>query len=315
VSKKPKESSSQIPNPLCEVFGYPTDIIDSDIIRQRTAKLCPFGNGRSIHCTKSKAEDPIGVCSIIRNGIITITCPIRFRQKWLIGNHAAAFFFPGISNPDFRVLTEVKLDDAYGNRVGNIDVVVVRLEQGKIVDYGALEIQGTYISGNVTKPFRQYMQNQVANAEMTWTNKGAPRADYLSSSRKRLAPQLRYKGYILNRWGRKLAVVVDRPFFNELRRITPFEMLLDSANAEIAWFVYELQRQSPEAPYELTLVGTVFSDFAKTLERINTPIVGNEQDFVRKLQTRLESGEFFGTPEEVELIPDVDNPVNFDTND
>ncbi len=172
------------------------------IIRWREGKYCPFGNGKSAHCTKSKAEDPIGVCSIVRGGIKSITCPVRFRQDWLIADNAAKFFFQEIANPDFRVLTEVRLEDALGAPVGNIDLVIVRLERGRIADYGVLEVQGTYISGNVTRPFKSYIKDQVGNAAMIWPNKGAPRADYLSSSRKRLAPQLRYKGYILNSWGR-----------------------------------------------------------------------------------------------------------------
>ncbi len=48
-----------------------------------------------------------------------------------------------------------------------------------------------------------------------------------------------------------------------------------------------------------------------TLERINTPIAGNEQSFIDKLQVRVNAGVFFGTPEEAELAPDVDTPVSF----
>lgn len=301
-----------ISNPLFEVFGFPLDMSDAETIRKRSIKLCPFNNGKSAHCTKNSAEDPLGVCSIVRDNISTITCPIRFRQNWRIGTDAAAFFFQGISSPDIRILTEVRLVDKFNNSVGNIDVVVVRLEKGKIIDYGALEIQGTYISGNVTKPFKHYMEDQVEHAEMTWKNKGAPRADYLSSSRKRLAPQLRYKGYILNSWGHKLVIVVDQPFFDELRRVTPFNTLSEEAEAEMAWFVYRLQRNIPQTQYQLTLAQTVYSDFRQTLERINTPVPGSQRDFVVKLQTRVDTGNFYGTPEESEVPPDMDSFISFD---
>ncbi len=79
----------------------------------------------------------------------------------------------------------------------------------------------------------------------------------------------------------------------------------------MAWFIYELQRTHANAPYNLTLSETVYSDFTRTLERINTPIVGGEQLFIDKLQTRVNAGELFGTPEEAELDPDVDSPVSF----
>jgi hypothetical protein len=92
----------------------------------------------------------------------------------------------------------VQLKDRNGRSAGNIDVVIVRLNKGRIVDYGAIEVQGTYISGNITNPFQRFMKDQVTNATMICGGKNLPRPDYLSSSRKRLAPQLLYKGFILN---------------------------------------------------------------------------------------------------------------------
>jgi hypothetical protein len=76
----PRSARSSIPNPLHEVFGFPPDMADTETIEKRNDKLCPFNNNRTPHCTKSKAENPIGVCSIIRDKIATITCPVRFRQ-------------------------------------------------------------------------------------------------------------------------------------------------------------------------------------------------------------------------------------------
>ena len=62
-------------------------------------------------------------------------------------------------------------------------------DKGKVTDFGALEVQGVYISGNVRRPFELYMENPPVNANMNWHGKpNYPRPDYLSSSRKRLAP-------------------------------------------------------------------------------------------------------------------------------
>ena len=45
---------------------------------------------------------------------------------------------------------------------------------------------------------------------MDWTSQpNYPRPDFLSSSRKRLAPQLMFKGGILNYWEKKMAVALD----------------------------------------------------------------------------------------------------------
>ena len=127
-----------------------------------------------------------------------LPAPIRFRQDWIITDHAARFFFP--HDVKWTTLTEVRLNDFYGKTAGNIDVVLVSYdEKGKVCDFGALEIQAVYISGNIRSPFEYYMGSPKKRANMDWTEEpNYPRPDYLSSSRKRLAPQLLFKGGILN---------------------------------------------------------------------------------------------------------------------
>ena len=54
-----------MPNhPLAEVFGYATTDFSDRAQRFRKSKLCPFNN-RVPNCTKDKANDPLGVCSIL----------------------------------------------------------------------------------------------------------------------------------------------------------------------------------------------------------------------------------------------------------
>jgi len=88
---------------------------------------------------------------------------------------------------------------------------------GKITDFGALEVQAVYITGNVRNPFEHYMEDPKSRKAMNWSgrpNYAGP--DYLSSSRKRLAPQLIYKGGIFQRWKKKIAVALHRGFFKTL---------------------------------------------------------------------------------------------------
>ena len=69
-------------NPLAEVFGFPTDNLSPEAKRFKINKLCPFNN-KSPNCTKDKANDPLGVCSVMEGNTPTITCPIRCRQVGL----------------------------------------------------------------------------------------------------------------------------------------------------------------------------------------------------------------------------------------
>lgn len=59
-----------------------------------------------------------------------------------------------------------------------------------MIDFGAIEVQAVYISGNVRKAFKEYMKDPVTTHTMSWPSKNYPTPDYLSSSRKRLVPQL-----------------------------------------------------------------------------------------------------------------------------
>jgi len=106
-----------IKHPLAEVFGFPPDNFSSDADRYRKNKLCPFNN-RVPSCTKDKAENPLGVCSIHEGNKVVVTCPVRFRQGWIIAENAAAFFFP--AHYSWTSLTEVRINDKYGRSAGSM---------------------------------------------------------------------------------------------------------------------------------------------------------------------------------------------------
>jgi len=270
-------------NPLAEVFGFPIDNLDKEANRYRKNKLCPYNN-KVPSCTKDKANDPLGVCSVFDKESIAITCPIRFRQSWLIAEDAANYFFP--LNSMWTSLTEVRLNDANGQSAGNIDIVLVSYDDhGKIIDFGSLEIQGVYISGNVRRLFEQYIANPSKNVDLDWSNeRNYPLPDYLSSSRKRLAPQLIYKGGILKHWNKKMAVALDNSFFKTLPELPETE----EKDADIAWFIYDLIHNQNKNIFELQKIKTLYTNFKKALDKITMPSPGKIGDFITVLQDKLD---------------------------
>lgn len=270
-------------HPLAEVFGYPPNNFSPEATRGRRLRLCPYNN-RVPSCTKDKASAPLGVCTILDGNSLAITCPVRFRQDWLIAEHAASFFFP--HDTHWTTLTEVRLDDRHGKSAGNIDVVLVAYDDhAQVVDFGALEVQAVYISGNIRQPFERYMQAPEQIEELDWSkNKLYPRADYLSSSRKRLAPQLIYKGGILNTWGKKQAIALHRSFFETL----PILPRVSREMADVAWLIYDLVYDEVNQRYNLTLIETVYTAFKSALEKITTAEAGEVRFFVDHLQNKLD---------------------------
>ena len=270
-------------NPLAEVFGFPIKNLSKEADRYRNNKLCPYNN-KVPSCTKDKANDPLGVCSVFDKDALAITCPVRFRQDWLIAEDAAGFFFPKDSM--WTSLTEVRLNDSTGQSAGNIDIVLVSYDKnGRVTDFGSLEIQGVYISGNVRRPFEQYIAAPSENADLDWSNeRNYPRPDYLSSSRKRLAPQLIYKGGILNHWNKKMAVALDNSFFKTLPELPEIE----KKEADIAWFIYDLIYNQNKNVFELQKIKTVYTNFKKALDRITMPSPSGIGEFVSVLQDKLD---------------------------
>jgi len=283
--------------PLAEVFGFPIGNLSANAERYRKYKLCPFNN-KVPNCTKDKADNPLGVCSVLCDEGTAITCPVRFREEWLIAEDAAAFFFAGDTN--WTSLTEIRVSDKHGKSAGNIDVVLVAYDAaGKVTDFGALEIQAVYISGNIRRPFDYYMEAPESRADMDWTKQtNYPRPDYLSSSRKRLAPQLLYKGSILKAWDKKIAVALDRGFFKTL----PTLRETDKQSADVAWLIYDLTLDTTQNRYLLTRQTTVYTTFSESLDQITRPDVGDPEDFLKHLQEKLNEKLENGTPPDTQTM-------------
>lgn len=83
--------------PLAEIFGFPIDNFSEEAETSRREKRCPYNN-RVRKCTKDKADDPLGVCSIHHGSAIAITCPVRFRENWMIVRDATQFFLSQAQN-------------------------------------------------------------------------------------------------------------------------------------------------------------------------------------------------------------------------
>jgi hypothetical protein len=270
-------------HPLTEVFGFPISNFTKEAKRFRRNKLCPFNN-RVPSCTKDKAKNPLGVCSIFHDEHPVITCPVRFREKWIIAEHAADFFFE--KGTLWTSVAELNLTDKTGKTAGHIDLVLVAYDDhGHVIDFGTLEVQAVYISGNIRAPFEYYMGNPIRRQDLNWQGKPHyPKPDYLSSSRKRLIPQVLYKGGILKARGKKQVVVLQKCFFQTL----PEMPRVDIERADIAWLLYDLKAEPQEDRFKLVQKEVVYTEFGSALDRIIRPEPGKVEDFIEVLQKKLD---------------------------
>lgn len=268
-------------NPLAEIFGFSILNNDTTAKRYRKQKLCPFNN-KSPNCTKDKANDPLGICSIYHKQSPVITCPVRFREDWLVIENAAHYAFG--ENVNWTSLSEIKLLDATGQSAGNVDFVIVSYDdRGKLLDFISLEIQGVYISGNLRNAFDKYILNPIPN--FTWpSGYNYPKPDYLSSSRKRLIPQMLYKGGIFKYWGKKQAVALQKSFFDTL----PDLPRVAKEESDIAWFLYDLVFDNTSNNYKLALIEIIYTQFEAALLKITNPTPSSMDNFIDLLQDKLD---------------------------
>ena len=272
--------------PIAELFGFPPDSNTEEAQRYRRNRLCPYNN-KVPNCTKDSVMDPLGVCTIFHGNNLAVICPVRLRQEWIIADHAAEFFFG--SGAQWTTLVEVRLKDKDGKSAGNIDVVLVAYdERGVVTDFGSLEVQTVYISGNLRRTFfKPLMENREEYLNLDWGNsrKKNPGPDYLSSSRKRLAPQMIYKGGVLRRWKKKSAIAIDKYFFNTLN--IPPEV--PKEQAEIAWLIYDLEAsRDTDAAFQLAHSHTVYTCRPIDIRESELLPGISEEDFLCQLESELE---------------------------
>ena len=210
--------------------------------QNRQRPICPFQSDRPA-CQKSG-----GVCSMRRYdadedgrlgaglGKPVIMCPSRFQEHQIVVRWLAEIV--GFPIADAMVAREVPFMIGTSTRrpAGMIDLVVGRTSDGRLEWYG-LEIQAVYFSGSGMQP--------EFEALITDTNPTPPfpsanrRPDWRSSSAKRLMPQLQIKAPTLRRWATKLAVAVDRPFFDSVGGPSP-QPSHDLGDGDIIWLVPEV---------------------------------------------------------------------------
>lgn len=221
---------------ISEVFGFGVEDRSAKAKQIRNDKLCPIKNSP---CTKSSRKDPIGICSLSDGEYAASLCPDRFLEKNKIFKDAGKIAFGECSRiavfPEIRILKIEKDDENSRERkIGKVDFLIGKIDNKKIVDFAAVEVQAVYFSGaEIRTPLKFFLKNEMLDLPNS-----DRRPDFRSSAQKRLIPQLQLKVPVFRRWGKKFFVVVDSKFFNEL----PNFPHSSPANSEITWLAYPIKK-------------------------------------------------------------------------
>lgn len=218
-----------------------------------------------------------GVCSISKGpDDPVITCPRRFDDGHLLPTWLARI----VGFDDVYLAEEVPFmrSPSTSRSAGRIDLVIAK--DGGASAWFGLEVQAVYFSG----PGMQYDFEAllVHNGSKPPEPTARRRPDWRSSSAKRLMPQLQIKAPTLRRWGTKLAVAVDLPFFEAIGgpSTSPSQDLNDG---DIVWLVPRINDD-----YELVAHHWEVLSLEKSTDKLLSAETVKRNEFEDALKARLQ---------------------------
>lgn len=273
-----------------------------------TNKLCPFkpdSFGELIPCSKKggvcslrlyETSDKVDVKpSIGDRGALRAVCPSRFHEKGTAFSWASEVILktesPALVGEVGFLESSESVDGLEGEDVGRIDMVVVdnSKPKGYPLQWTALEIQAVYFSGaEMSKLFKQISSDISGGGTGLVFPADVRRPDYRSSGPKRLMPQLQIKVPTLRRWGKKMAIVVDRPFYFSMG-LDRVETVEEASNADIAWFVVDFVESATGDAFTLERGEVFFMTLEEAVKGLTggTPVTMNQ--FEERIVSKINS--------------------------
>lgn len=300
--KKRSEMLSEAEQPLKNILASQPDKLECRFMAD-SPELAPKAGTA---CNKAS-----GVCSIrsfsdseegVQFGPITATCPNRFLEGRLIieaiGKELLSTREPLIAKeiPFLKrfIATDPKAEAGgaeeswskglVGDKedVGRIDMVCAHPDLDRL-DWCAVELQAVYFSGDaMSKDFTVIGAHEGNDIPMPGAKNRRP--DYRSSGPKRLMPQLQIKVPTLRRWGKKMAVVVDEPFFQSLG---PMDKVDDVSNCDIVWVIVRFTEQDGSGTAEISLADLRYTTLERAVEGLTAGVPTTLPEFEANLSSKL----------------------------
>jgi hypothetical protein len=288
---------------------------------KNTNMPCPFFHdvpalgpqSGNLNCNKAG-----GVCSLrnfhpplkpgddIAFGPITATCPNRFLEKGTIVRHIGSVLLgteaplfakeiPFLKRPKSQAAaeaaaeTEAEEDEEIDDEgivdpgredVGRIDLVFVHPDDEE--KWCAVEMQAVYFSGGAMK--RDYEEIMAFGGNGVPMPGAARRPDFRSSGPKRLMPQLMIKVPALRRWGKKMVVVIDKPFLNAM---DPMDRVDHISNSDIVWVVVGFDEEHVVGKTVLVIVDTIYTTLESAVTGLTSGRPTTLPEFEEKLAGKL----------------------------
>jgi hypothetical protein len=257
-------------------------------------------------CSLRKFSEPRGDGDLSFGPLVT-TCPNRFLEDGAIVKHIGqellgtafplfAKELPFLRKPKSaeagEAIAETEEDeevhaisadglDAGREDVGRIDLVLV--DPNDQSNWCAVELQAVYFSGASMAKDKDNILNHT-NPNIAPFPGGARRPDFRSSGPKRLMPQLMIKVPSLRRWGKKMVVVVDRPFLDAMDAMETVDHI---SNSDIVWVVVSYDEASEPGKAKLVIDQTLFTTLDHAIVGLTAGSPTTLPEFEAKLAAKV----------------------------
>jgi hypothetical protein len=171
-------------------------------------------------------------------------------------------------------------DEGASGDVGRIDNVLV-VPDSRPLSWCAVEVQAVYFQGASMKQDFNAIMRAGESSNIPFPA-GRRQPDYRSSGPKRLMPQLQIKVPSLRRWGKKMAVVVDRRFFEAMGRM---ETVPHVSNCDVAWFVVDYKERQGRA--QLVQHGVYYTTLERSVEGLTAGVPTDLPTFEERIVKKL----------------------------
>ena len=270
---------------ISEIFGFGVDNHSTKAWEGRENKRCPFRDHSP--CTKVSKVNPLGICSFSDGDHAAAVCPVRLLEGGRVFRDAGRLAFgEGVQIgifPEVRILKTASNDGQRGKKIGKVDFLLGKVDDGEVVDFAAVEVQAAYISGGSVRPaFDEYIEHQGRSNVLTQTER---RTDFRSSAQKRLMPQIQLKLPVFRRWAKKFFVVVDSRFFKAL----PDFPHTSRSNSEITWLVYPIKLDPSSDNYTMEAPQEIFSEWDDVANALREGKPPKPSEILKELQCKLEN--------------------------
>ena len=302
VSQNPRKSRPIAPRfSIAEWYGIPLESYSPEERRnlaerqyisknQRAPIVCPFS--APANCWKDSGVCTLRMYSQSESGAVTAddtlrtTCPTRFQEdgtifRW-VGETVLACDHPLVIGQVAFLDPPDSWDESRSEReVGRIDNVLLVPDSAPL-SWCALELQSVYFQGEAMRNEFAVLRHHQGN-DLPFPAK-SHRPDYRSSGPKRLMPQLQTKVPSLRRWGKKMAVLVDRSFFAAMGKMRPVKHI---SNSDVVWFIVRYE-QTAAGRFRLVPDDVYLTTLEDSVEGLTAGIPASLEIFEQRILDKLQ---------------------------